>query len=285
MNVFELPAVTDLIRAALAEDIGRGDITTQLTVPGDVRAEARIVAKQKGVLAGGPMVAAVYRATGGVPVAVTMHLADGDAFKPGTTIASLSGSAAVLLTGERVALNFLQHLSGIATLTRQFVQVVRGTRARIVDTRKTLPGMRALAKYAVRAGGGHNHRGGLDDGILIKDNHIAAAGGVAAAVERARAGAPHPLKIEVECTTMAQVDEALAAGADLILLDNMTVKQLASAVRRINGRVPAEASGGVSLQTVRAIADTGVDLISVGALTHSVAAVDLSMEITARKGG
>lgn len=279
MTVFELPTVTDLIRAALAEDIGRGDVTTQLTVPPDVRAEAQIVAKQKGVLAGIAIVDAVYRALGGEPVTVQAHLADGEPFKRGAVVASLIGPAGTLLTGERVALNFLQQLSGIATLTHQYVQAVRGTQARVVDTRKTLPGFRALAKYAVRMGGGHNHRGSLDDGILIKDNHIVAAGGIANAVRRARAGASHTLKIEVECTTPAEVDEALAAGADAILLDNMTVKQMASAVRRINHRALVEASGGVSLETVRAIAETGVDVISVGALTHSAPAVDLSMRV------
>jgi nicotinate-nucleotide pyrophosphorylase (carboxylating) len=279
MSVFALPAVADLIRAALAEDIGRGDLTTELTVLPDVRAEARIVAKEKGVLAGIALVDAVYGTLAGSTVSVQAHVADGEAFKRGTVIASLSGPAAALLTGERVALNFLQHLSGIATLTKQYVQAVRGTRARVVDTRKTLPGFRVLAKYAVRMGGGHNHRGGLDDGILIKDNHIIAAGGIAHAVRRARDAAPHPLKLEVECATQAEVDDALAAGADIILLDNMTVNQMAKAVRRIDGRALVEASGGVSLQTVRAIAETGVDIISVGALTHSAPAVDLSLDV------
>jgi len=194
-------------------------------------------------------------------------------------IASLTGPAAALLSGERVALNFLQQLSGIATLTREYVRAVHGTRARIIDTRKTLPGFRALAKYAVRMGGGGNHRSGLDDGILIKDNHIVAAGGLAAAVTRARRGAPHTLKVEVECATLAQVDEALAACADAVLLDNMSVKQMARAVHRIDGRAVVEASGCVSLANVRAVAETGVDLISVGALTHSAPAIDLSMKI------
>lgn len=279
MTVSALPAVADLIRAALAEDIGRGDVTTRLTVPPEVRAQARIIAKQRGVLAGVAIVEAVYRALGASGVTIDAHLTDGAVFKRGTVIVSLAGPAALLLTGERVALNFLQQLCGIATLTQQYVQAVRGTGARVVDTRKTLPGFRALAKYAVRVGGGHNHRGGLDDGILIKDNHIVAAGGIADAVRAARAGAPHTLKVEVECTTTAEVDEALVAGADAILLDNMTVKQLANAVRRINHRALVEASGGVSLETIRAIAETGVDVISVGALTHSAPAVDLSMRI------
>jgi nicotinate-nucleotide pyrophosphorylase (carboxylating) len=212
-------------------------------------------------------------------VTITHHVADGSAFAVGTKLVSVDGRAADLLTGERTALNFLQQLSGVATLTRQFVDAVAGTKARVVDTRKTTPGLRALEKYAVRMGGGHNHRLGLDDGILIKDNHIAAAGGVTAAVTAARREAPHAARVEVECTTPNQIDEALAAGADAILLDNMSVAQIASAVGWIAGRAVVEASGGVTLATVRAIAETGVDLISVGALTHSAPAIDLSMKI------
>jgi nicotinate-nucleotide pyrophosphorylase (carboxylating) len=207
-------------------------------------------------------------------------LSDGATFSVGDVIAQLSGPAADLLAGERVALNFLQHLSGIATLTKRFVEAVAGTKARIVDTRKTTPGLRLLEKYAVRAGGGHNHRLGLDDGVLIKDNHIVAAGGVAAAVTRARADAPHTVKIEVECTNIAQVDEALLAGANAILLDNMSLAEMTDAVGRIGGRAVVEASGGVTLDRVVAVAQTGVDLISVGALTHSASAVDLSMRVT-----
>jgi nicotinate-nucleotide pyrophosphorylase (carboxylating) len=258
-------------------------VTTRLTLAPGTRAEAQIIAKQKGILAGIGIVDAVYRSLSAQAVTIRTHLADGAALKRGVVVATLAGPAAELLTGERVALNFLQHLCGIATLTHQYVQAIRGTGARLLDTRKTLPGFRALAKYAVRVGGGHNHRSGLDDGILIKDNHIAAAGGIAKAVARARDGAPHAMKIEVECTTPAEIDEALAAGADVILLDNMTVKQLAAAVRRIKCRALVEASGGVSLDTVRAIAKTGVDLISVGALTHSAPALDLSMTISVKK--
>ncbi|MDX2165462.1 MAG: carboxylating nicotinate-nucleotide diphosphorylase, partial [Deltaproteobacteria bacterium] len=265
MTPFELPAVADLIRTALAEDVGRGDVTTRLTVPRGAGAHGTLLAKQDGVLAGLPLVARVFDALGG-GVTVQALATDGDAFSAGTKLATVEGPAATVLIGERLALNLVQQLSGVATLTRQYVDAVRGTKARIIDTRKTTPGLRALEKYAVRMGGGGNHRAGLDDGILIKDNHLVAAGGVAAAVGAARAGAPHGLRIEVECATLAQVDQALAAGADALLLDNMAPDQMAEAVRRIAGRALVEASGGVTLATVRAIAETGVDLISVGAL-------------------
>jgi nicotinate-nucleotide pyrophosphorylase (carboxylating) len=279
MTIFDVPAVGQLIEAALAEDIGRGDVTTRLTVPPDLRATAAIVAKQDGVLAGAPLVDRVFAALGAHGVRITHHAADGAAFTAKTALASLEGPAADLLVGERVALNFVQQLSGVATLTRRYVDAVRGTKARVVDTRKTTPGLRVLEKYAVRMGGGANHRLGLDDGVLIKDNHITAAGGVAAAVRAARAGAPHTLRIQVECAAPAQVDEALGAGADAVLLDNMSVEQIAAAVRHIAGRALIEASGGVTLSSIRAIAETGVDLISVGALTHSAPAIDLSMKI------
>lgn len=279
MNVFDLPVVRALIDAALAEDIGRGDLTTQLTVPAELRATAAIVAKQNGVLAGAPLVDLIFAALGARNLSTTHHVDDGSAFTAGTTLVSIEGRAVDLLVAERTALNFVQQLSGVATLTRRYVDAVAGTRARVVDTRKTTPGLRVLEKYAVRMGGGHNHRLGLDDGILIKDNHIVAAGGLTAAVTRARAGAPHTARIEVECASAAQVDEAMAAGVDAILLDNMSVEQMAAAVRQIAGRAVVEASGGVTLATVRAIAETGVDLISVGALTHSAPAVDLSMKI------
>ena len=279
MTVFDLPAVRTLVAAALAEDIGRGDLTTQLTVPAGLRATAALVAKQAGVLAGGPLVDRVFAALGARDVAITHHASDGSSFAAGARLVSLAGPAADLLTGERTALNFVQRLSGVATLTRRYVEAVQGTRARVVDTRKTTPGLRVLEKYAVRMGGGHNHRLGLDDGILIKDNHITAAGGVAAAVGAARHGAPHTARVQVECGTLEQVDEALAAGADALLLDNMGVDQIAAAVRHIAGRALVEASGGVTLATIGAIATTGVDLISVGALTHSAPAIDLSMKI------
>jgi nicotinate-nucleotide pyrophosphorylase (carboxylating) len=278
MSVFDLPAVRALIETALTEDLGRGDITSDLTVPEDATARAEVLAKQDGVIAGLPLAEMIFAALGAA-VAVEEQFDDGDAFAVGARLLSLSGPARDLLAGERTVLNFLQQLSGVATLTRQYVDAVAGTKARIVDTRKTTPGLRILEKYAVRMGGGHNHRLGLDDGILIKDNHIVAAGGVTAAVTAARAGAPHTLAIECECTTIAEVEEALAAGAAAILLDNMTPAAMAEAVGCIGGRAIVEASGGVTLATFRAIADAGVDLISVGALTHSAPAIDLSMRI------
>jgi nicotinate-nucleotide pyrophosphorylase (carboxylating) len=278
MDVLDLPAVADLIAAAVAEDLGSGDITTRLTVAPASRSTAHIVAKQSGLLAGLPLVGKVYDLLGGVTV--EPRYADGDPVEVGAEVALLSGNTRSLLSGERVALNLLQHLSGIANLTDSFVQAVSGTRCRIVDTRKTLPGLRLLEKYAVRVGGGGNHRFNLADGILIKDNHIAAAGGLTAAVQAARAGAPHTLKIEVECASLAQVDEALAAGADCLLLDNMEASQIAEAVRQVAGRALVEASGNMTLGRVRDVAAAGVDLISVGALTHSAPAFDFSMKIT-----
>jgi nicotinate-nucleotide pyrophosphorylase (carboxylating) len=279
MTIFDLPAVKALVESALAEDIGRGDLTTLLTVGENVRARATIVAKQSGVIAGLPLVRNVFRVVSGDAVDVTALVADGDSVRVGTVVASLVGPARDLLAGERLSLNMLQHLSGVATLTRRYVEAIAGTKARIIDTRKTTPGLRVLEKYAVRVGGGWNHRSGLDDGVLIKDNHIVAAGGIRKAVERARSAAPHTVRIEVECTDLAEVDEALAAKADAILLDNMTVETMAKAVRRVNGRALLEASGGVTLETVRAVAETGVDLVSVGALTHSAPALDLSMKV------
>jgi len=207
-------------------------------------------------------------------------VSEGSAVKKGQVVMEMSGNAAALLIAERTMLNFLQHLSGVATLTRKFVDAIAGTQCKIIDTRKTLPGFRLLDKYAVTQGGGTNHRMGLDDGILIKDNHIAVCGGVGAAVRRARENASSLLRIEVECTTLAEVQEALDAQADIILLDNMTTPQMADAVRLVNRRALLEASGNMSLERVREVAETGVDFISVGALTHSVSAVDLSMSVT-----
>jgi nicotinate-nucleotide pyrophosphorylase (carboxylating) len=249
-----------------------------LTVARDTPARAEISVKEAAVVAGVPLVRKVCAAAGG-GIEVQEVVVDGARVMAGDVLASLRGPAHKLLATERVMLNFLQHLSGIATLTSRFVAAITGCGCRIVDTRKTVPGLRTLEKYAVRVGGGFNHRQRLDDGILIKNNHITAAGGVGAAVAAARAGAPHGLKLQVECATLAQVDEAIAAGADAILLDNMSVEQTAAAVRHIAGRALVEASGGVTLATVRAVAETGVDLISVGALTHSAPAVDLSMKI------
>jgi nicotinate-nucleotide pyrophosphorylase (carboxylating) len=278
MDVFDLPVVDTLVRTALAEDLGAGDLTTRLTVPPDKRARAEISTKEAAVVAGLPLIGKVCAAAGG-KVDVHEQVSDGARIAPGDVVASLAGPAHTLLAAERVMLNLLQHLSGVATLTARFVAAVAGSGCRIVDTRKTTPGLRVLEKYAVRVGGGFNHRGGLDDGILIKNNHITAAGGVGAAVGAARVGAPHGLKVEVECTTLAEVDEALAAGGEIILLDNMSIDELSKAVQRIGGRALTEASGGVNLTNVPAVAATGVNIISIGALTHSVPAVDLHMTL------
>jgi nicotinate-nucleotide pyrophosphorylase (carboxylating) len=278
MDVFDLPAVDDLVKAAVAEDLGAGDITTWLTVPADIRGRAEIRAKEAAVIAGMPLIRKVC-AVAGARIDVQERIVDGARVAPGEVLATLAGAARALLAIERVTLNFLQHLSGIATLTARFTAAVSGYQCRIVDTRKTTPGLRVIEKYAVRAGGGFNHRQRLDDGILVKNNHIAAGGGIGAALAAARVAAPHGLKIEVECRTMAEVTEALAAGADIILLDNMPVVQIAEAVRHIAGRAIVEASGGVSLANVRDVAATGVDMISVGALTHSAPAVDLHMTL------
>ncbi len=265
-----------IIRNALQEDIGLGDVTTQATIEAGVLSRAELVAKEDFILSGIDVAARVFALLDG-EVAFEKLLEDGLAVKRGEVLAWLKGDARVLLQGERVALNLLQRMSGISTLTAAFVKEIEETGAVVVDTRKTTPGLRVLEKYAVRMGGGRNHRTSLYDGVLIKENHIAAAGGIATAVARARERAPHTLRIEVETRNPAEVEEALAAGADIIMLDNMDLATLREAVQLIDGRALSEASGGVNLQTVRAIAETGVDLISVGALTHSSRAVDISM--------
>jgi len=276
----ELPQtlVDDAIAAALDEDLGlAGDITTLATVPGEAHALGIIGARRPGIIAGLQLVDAAFGALD-PDVNMKVLVSDGAAVEAGATIARVSGNARALLTAERVAMNFLGHLSGIATLTRAYVDKVAGTRARIIDTRKTTPSLRAFEKMAVRAGGGTNHRFGLFDAILIKDNHIVAAGGINAALERARAQAGHLVKIEVEVTTLDELDAALAHAPDALLLDNMTPPMLSEAVARVAGRAVTEASGGVSLDTVRAIAETGVDLISVGALTHSAPCLDVGFD-------
>jgi len=265
-----------LVRLALAEDLGPGDLTTALTVDPTVQAQAEIVAKQDLVLSGLDPARLTFSLVDPA-IEFKPSAADGDRIKIGTVMVRLNGPAQGLLTAERVALNFLMRLSGVATLTARFVAAVRGSRAKIVDTRKTTPGLRFLEKAAVRAGGGVNHRCGLYDGILIKDNHIAAAGSITAAVTRAGTGAPHTLKVEVEVEDLAGLEEAIAAGADIVLLDNMSPEQLARAVALARGRVLLEASGGVNLDNVAQIAAAGVDFISIGALTHSAPAVDLSL--------
>jgi len=266
----------ETVRRALAEDLGHGDVTTALVVDPETMARAEITAKADLVLAG---LEAARLAFSLVDPTVSFEAlaADGDRVAQGRIVVRLAGPAASILKAERVALNFLMHLSGVATLTARFVQAAKPHPARIVDTRKTTPGLRALEKAAVLAGGGMNHRFGLYDGILIKDNHIAAAGGVARAVHLAKTGAPHTLKVEVEVSSLEGLEEAIQAGADIVLLDNMPPEEMARAVDLNHGRVLLEASGNVTLATVAAIAATGVDIISSGALTHSAPAADLSL--------
>lgn len=265
-----------IIRTALQEDIGPGDITTLATIEPGTTSRAELVAKEDFVLAGIEVARRVF-ALLDETVAFEKLREDGSRVRRGDVLAWLKGEAGVLLQGERVALNLLQRMSGIASHTAAFMQELEGTKAAVVDTRKTTPGLRVLEKYAVRIGGGRNHRTSLYDGVLIKENHVAAAGGIAVAVARARERASHTLRVEVETRNLAEVEEALAAGADVIMLDNMKPDMLREAVALIDGRAISEASGGVTLETVRAIAETGVDLISVGALTHSSPAVDISM--------
>jgi nicotinate-nucleotide pyrophosphorylase (carboxylating) len=265
-----------IIQNALREDIHTGDLTTQAVVPEPRTATARLVAKEPLTVAGVDVAARVFTLLDPA-IAFDSCCRDGQSMEQGAILARITGDAALLLQGERVALNLLQRMSGIATLTARYVQAVVGTKARIVDTRKTTPGLRILEKYAVRIGGGINHRTGLYDGILIKENHITAAGGISEAIRRARAYIPHTLKIEIETETVEQVQEALAAGADIIMLDNMDCMTMRHCVALIEGRALVEASGGVNLDTVRAIAETGVDIISIGALTHSPRAMDISM--------
>ncbi|MEW6128817.1 MAG: carboxylating nicotinate-nucleotide diphosphorylase [Acidobacteriota bacterium] len=265
----------------LKEDLGRGDITSQATVRGGTRGRGKFLAKQDLVLCGIELAEAVFIALD-PDIRLESFAFDGDTINKGTVFAQVEGLATTLLAGERTALNLLQRLSGIATLTRAFVEKIAGTRARVADTRKTTPGLRLLEKYAVSVGGGTNHRFGLDDGVLIKDNHIALAGGVRRAIEYARETAHHLLKIEVEIAHQTQLAEALAARADVIMLDNMNPDELRECVKMIRDAAPnvlIEASGGVNLNTVREIAETGVDLISVGAMTHSATAMDISLKI------
>jgi nicotinate-nucleotide pyrophosphorylase (carboxylating) len=267
-----------IIEQALSEDIGPGDITTEATIPEDSTSTAEMLAKQEMVLAGLDVSREVFHHLDPA-IQFTPLAKDGDKIKAGTVLARLSGKTRVLLTGERVALNFLQHLSGIATLTARYVDKIKGLKVEVLDTRKTLPGLRHLEKYAVRMGGGKNHRMGLYDMVLIKDNHIAAAAGIISAVERVRNKVESRFKIEVETKTLDEVREALTAQADTIMLDNMPVEMMREAVKLIAGRALVEASGNVTLDTVRAIAETGVDFISTGSLTHSAPAADISMKI------
>ena len=276
------PEVHELIDRALQEDLSIGDATTDALVPPELQATATLFAKQPGVLCGVEVAAAVFRRVD-ASLEVEQALRDGDVMERGSVALRARGSAASLLSAERTAVNFMQHLSGVATLTSVYVEAVKGTGATIIDTRKTLPGLRALEKHAVRCGGGHNHRQNLGDGVLIKDNHIAALRGhgmsLGDIVRQAHRRASHTIKVEVEVTTLEEAEEALDAGAQLLLLDNMPPETMKRAVELNRGRAVLEASGGINLETVRAVAETGVDLISVGALTHSAAAVDVSMDV------
>ena len=268
----------ELIELALKEDIGPGDITTDNIVPADEKGQGIIVAKQDLVIAGMQVAENVFN-TLEPATRFTPHVNDGENVAKGTTVVTIEATLGTLLKGERTALNFLQRMSGIATQARAYMSAVAGTSVKLVDTRKTTPGWRVLEKYAVRVGGAFNHRMGLYDGVLIKDNHIAAAGGISQAVKRVRQAISHLVKVEVETTTLEEVQEALAAGADIIMLDNMSLGQIREAVLTINKKALVEVSGGVTQEHLKDLAQTGVDLISIGALTHSAVAVDLSMRI------
>ena len=277
--MLNLRALDPLIELAFEEDIGIGDITTDATVPSTQKGIGTFLAKSEGVVAGLPVAERVFEK---LDPTLTFHtlVNDGDAVDVNTPIAEVQGSAKNILIGERTALNFLQRLSGIATLTAQFVEAVADYDTKIVDTRKTAAGWRAVQKYAVRVGGAQNHRFGLYDGVLIKDNHIVASGGIINAVQQARQVVPHTAKIEVEVETVEQVDEALAAGADILLLDNMPPGIMQRIVQEVGDRAVTEASGGITLDKVKTVAATGVDLISVGALTHSAMPMDISLTLT-----
>ena len=275
----ELTQVKRAIQMAIEEDVGNGDVTSNATLPPDLIYNGRCLAKADGVIAGLEVMGLVFEQVDPT-IQFNPLVEEGQKVEKGTIVAMVSGSARSLLTAERTALNFLQRMSGIATLTRQFVDAVAGTKAIILDTRKTVPGLRGVDKWAVRLGGGQNHRYGLYDMVLIKDNHILAAGSITHAVARVRANNPHQLPIEVEVKNFAELDEALALNVDRIMLDNMSLDEMKRAVERVNGRCPLEASGNVTLQTVSAIAQTGVDYISSGALTHSVTAMDISLDLT-----
>ena len=282
-TVTELPRILydDLIRDALREDLGRaGDLTTDALVAADATAVAAVTARRAGRVAGSEVAARVFEILD-PSMETEIVVADGGDAESGSTLIRLRGPARAILTGERTALNLLGHLSGIATLTRAYVKAVEGTGARVVCTRKTTPGLRALEKYAVRCGGGANHRFGLDDAVLIKDNHLAVAGGVRPAVELVRAAVGHMVTVELEVDTLDQLEEGLAVGIDAVLLDNMDPETLCAAVTLVDGRCLTEASGGIDLDTAAAVAATGVDLLSVGALTHSASWLDVSLEVEA----
>lgn len=279
MDIFNIPQVKNIIASALEEDIGTGDITTLSTIGENTVANGKFIAKEDMVICGLPVCKMVFD-TVDDSIEFTQFFKDGDSVKKGEIIAEVSGNARSLLTAERTALNLLQRMSGIAMRTKQSVDAVKGTKAHIADTRKTTPGLRVLEKYAVKAGGGTNHRFNLADGILIKDNHISAAGSITNAVNAARANAPHTLKIEVEVESFEQLNEALEAKADIIMLDNMSTEDMKKAVEIIDGRALAEASGNMGDKDLLKVAETGVDIISIGALTHTVKAADISLKFT-----
>jgi nicotinate-nucleotide pyrophosphorylase (carboxylating) len=275
--------IEPLVRAALLEDLGRrGDITTDAIVPAEARAETALVARQPGLVAGLDLALLTFRLVD-PSIVIAIERPDGSRLSPGDVIATVAGPARGILTAERVALNFLCHLSGIATATASIVEAVRGYRARITCTRKTTPGLRAVQKYAVRVGGGANHRFGLDDAGLIKDNHIAVAGGIKSAIERVRCAVGHLVKVEIEVDTLAQLEEVLAVGADAVLLDNMDPEDLRRAVGMVAGRALTEASGRITPATATAVASAGVDLISIGWLTHSATALDIGLDYLKRE--
>ncbi|MBQ7822510.1 MAG: carboxylating nicotinate-nucleotide diphosphorylase [Clostridia bacterium] len=266
-----------ILKYALEEDIGTGDITTLSTIPENARAHGRYIAKESGIICGLDVAKRTFELLG-ADAEFTMYKKDGDAVEKGDVIAEVVGNAVGVLTGERTGLNIMQRLSGVASATNKAVKAIEGTKAKICDTRKTTPGLRVLEKYAVRVGGGTNHRFNLADGVLIKDNHIVAAGSITNAVSAAKKSVPHTLKIEVEVEDLDQLNEALAAGADIIMLDNMSNEDMAKAVKLTAGRALLEASGNMGERDLRAVAETGVDLISIGALTHSVKALDISLK-------
>ncbi len=275
----ESRAIKEAVAAFLAEDIGRGDITTDSVIPKAAGGRARIEARQEMVVAGLPLAQLCFESIAYEPLEWQAKVEDSARVASGDVLALIEGSLRTILTAERTALNLLGHLSGIATHTAELVRIVEDLPVRIVDTRKTTPGLRMLEKYAVRAGGGSNHRFGLDDGVLIKDNHIAAAGNITAAVERARGNVPHTVTIEVEVDDLAGLDEAIRAGADVVMLDNMSPANVRTAVERAAGTVLLEVSGGITVDNLRAYAETGVDLISVGAITHSAPNADVALEV------
>jgi nicotinate-nucleotide pyrophosphorylase (carboxylating) len=284
MSVDDLQ-IEDIIDRALAEDLARGDLTTDAVIPGDQQGRAVIMSKKEGVLAGAEVAKRVFQRVD-PKLKVKLLQKDGAGLEPGGKIAEVSGSIASILKGERLALNFLQHLSGIASETKRYVDRVQGLPVGIIDTRKTTPGLRSLQKYAIRVGGGQNHRMSLGDGILIKDNHLAALRSqgltIKQVVAKARRNSPRGLLVEMEAATVAEALEAAEAGANIVMLDNMSLADMRKAVKAIHGQTLIEASGGITLDNVRAVAETGVDFISIGALTHSVTALDISLELAAQ---